>query len=32
MDVKTTLRTWTVLETTLGVSIFVLALGVWAVG
>ena len=32
MDVKTTLRTWTVLETTLGVSIFVLALGVWAIG
>jgi GntP family gluconate:H+ symporter len=32
MDVKTTLRTWTVLETTLGVSIFVLSLGVWAIG
>jgi len=32
MDVKTTLKTWTVLETTLGVSIFVLALGIWAVG
>ncbi|WP_241005457.1 GntP family permease [Nocardioides sp. zg-1228] len=32
MDVRTTLRTWTVLETTLGVSIFVLALGIWAVG
>ena len=32
MDVKTTLRTWTVMETTLGVSIFVLALGIWAVG
>ena len=32
MDVKTTLRTWTVLETTLGLSIFVLALGVWAIG
>lgn len=32
MDVKTTLRTWTVMETTLGVSIFVLALGLWAVG
>jgi GntP family gluconate:H+ symporter len=32
MDVKTTLRTWTVLETTLGLTIFVLALGVWAVG
>jgi GntP family gluconate:H+ symporter len=32
MDVKTTLKTWTVMETTLGVSIFVLALGIWAVG
>jgi GntP family gluconate:H+ symporter len=32
MDVKTTLRTWTVLETTLGVTIFVLALGIWAIG
>jgi gluconate:H+ symporter, GntP family len=32
MDVKTTLRTWTVLETTLGVTIFVLSLGVWAIG
>ncbi len=32
MDVKTTLRTWTVLETTLGVTIFALALGVWAIG
>ncbi|RDZ48997.1 permease, partial [Haloferax sp. Atlit-4N] len=32
MDVKTTLRTWTVMETTLGVSIFVLALGLWALG
>jgi GntP family gluconate:H+ symporter len=32
MDVKTTLRTWTVMETTLGLSIFVLALGLWAVG
>ena len=32
MDVKTTLRTWTVMETTLGVTIFVLALGVWAIG
>jgi hypothetical protein len=27
MDVKTTLKTWTVLETTLGLSAFVLALG-----
>ena len=32
MDEKTTLKTWTVMETTLGVSIFVLALGIWAVG
>lgn len=32
MDVKTTLKTWTVMETTLGLSVFVLALGVWAVG
>ncbi|WP_242498022.1 GntP family permease [Nocardioides glacieisoli] len=32
MDVKTTLKTWTVMETTLGLSIFVLALGIWAVG
>ena len=32
MDVKTTLRTWTVMETTLGVSIFVMALGLWALG
>ncbi len=32
MDVKTTLKTWTVMETTLGVTIFVLALGIWAVG
>ncbi|MCX2970202.1 MULTISPECIES: GntP family permease [Streptomyces] len=31
MDEKTTLKTWTVLETTLGLSAFVLALGVWAV-
>ncbi|QBR93788.1 GntP family permease [Nocardioides euryhalodurans] len=29
MDVKTTLRTWTVMETTLGLSIFVLALALW---
>ncbi len=29
MDVKTTLRTWTVMETTLGLSVFVLALGLW---
>ncbi len=32
MDVKTTLKTWTVMETTLGVTIFALALGVWAIG
>ncbi|WP_181312580.1 GntP family permease [Nocardioides campestrisoli] len=32
MDVKTTLRTWTVMETTLGLSIFVLACGLWVVG
>ena len=31
MDVKTTLRTWTVLETTLGLSIFLLALLIWVV-
>lgn len=32
MDVKTTLKTWTVLETTLGLSAFVLSLGLWAIG
>lgn len=32
MDVKTTLKAWTVMETTLGLTIFVLALGVWAIG
>jgi gluconate:H+ symporter, GntP family len=32
MDEKTTLKTWTVMETTLGVSIFVLSLGLWAIG
>lgn len=32
MDVKTTLRTWTVMETTLGVSVFVLACLLWVVG
>jgi GntP family gluconate:H+ symporter len=32
MDVKTTLRTWTVMETTLGLSVFVLAVGLWLVG
>lgn len=31
MDVKTTLRTWTVMETTLGLSIFLIALLLWAV-
>ncbi|MGE2724873.1 GntP family permease [Mycolicibacterium pulveris] len=31
MDVKTTLKTWTVMETTLGVSAFVLALALWLV-
>ena len=31
MDVKTTLRTWTVMETTLGLTIFVIALGLWFV-
>ncbi len=29
MDVKTTLRTWTLMETTLGLSIFVLSLVLW---
>ncbi|MGZ5398651.1 MAG: GntP family permease [Nocardioides sp.] len=29
MDVKTTLRTWTVMETTLGLSIFAIALVLW---
>ena len=32
MDVTTTLKTWTVMETTLGLSIFVLACGLWVVG
>ncbi|GAA3634137.1 GntP family permease [Streptomyces chitinivorans] len=31
MDVKTTLRTWTVMETTLGLSAFLIALGLWTV-
>ncbi|MCF6526615.1 GntP family permease [Streptomyces sp. JJ36] len=31
MDEKTTLKTWTVMETTLGLSAFVLSLGLWAV-
>lgn len=29
MDVRTTLRTWTVMETTLGLAVFVLACGLW---
>ncbi len=32
MDEKTTLKTWTVMETTLGLSAFVLACLVWVVG
>lgn len=32
MDVKTTLKTWTVLETTLGLSAFALSLVLWSVG
>lgn len=32
MDVKTTLKTWTVLETTLGLSAFGLSLLLWSVG
>ncbi|HEX5565572.1 MAG TPA: GntP family permease [Streptomyces sp.] len=31
MDVKTTLKTWTVMETTLGLSAFLIALGLWTV-
>lgn len=31
MDVKTTLKTWTVMETTLGLSAFAISLGLWAV-
>ena len=31
MDVKTTLKTWTVVETTLGVAVFALAAAVWVV-
>ncbi|MEU4682422.1 GntP family permease [Streptomyces xinghaiensis] len=31
MDEKTTLKTWTVMETTLGLSAFVIALGFWMV-
>ncbi|HEX2214304.1 MAG TPA: GntP family permease, partial [Mycobacterium sp.] len=32
MDVKTTLKTWTVMETTLGLSAFAISLVLWAVG
>ncbi|MGV0743437.1 GntP family permease [Mycolicibacterium sp. XJ870] len=32
MDVKTTLKTWTVLETTLGLSAFALSVVLWLVG
>lgn len=32
MDVKTTLKTWTVMETTLGLTAFVLSLALWAIG
>jgi GntP family gluconate:H+ symporter len=31
MDVKTTLKTWTVIETTLGLTAFVFSLALWAV-
>jgi gluconate:H+ symporter, GntP family len=31
MDEKTTLKTWTVMETTLGVAAFAIALGLWVV-
>jgi len=31
MDVKTTLKTWTVMETTLGLSVFALSLVLWFV-
>ncbi len=31
LDVKTTLKTWTVMETTLGLSAFALSLGLWAI-
>lgn len=31
LDVKTTLKTWTVMETTLGLAIFAIALALWAV-
>ena len=31
MDEKTTLKTWTVMETTLGVSVFVISAALWVV-
>ncbi|MDZ4233019.1 MAG: SLC13 family permease, partial [Dietzia sp.] len=31
MDVKTTLKTWTVMETTLGLTVFLISLGLWMV-
>lgn len=31
MDVKTTLKTWTVIETTLGLSVFIISLALWTV-
>jgi GntP family gluconate:H+ symporter len=31
MDVKTTLKTWTVMETTLGLTAFVISLALWTV-
>ena len=31
MDVKTTLKTWTVMETTLGVTAFAISLALWVV-
>ena len=31
MDEATTLKTWTVMETTLGLSVFAISLGLWAV-
>ncbi|WP_462417829.1 GntT/GntP/DsdX family permease [Kytococcus sp. Marseille-QA3725] len=32
MDIRTTLRTWTVMETTLGLAAFCTALVLWCVG
>jgi GntP family gluconate:H+ symporter len=31
MDEKTTLKTWTVMETTLGLTAFAISLALWAV-